>query len=548
MRRFLSDLICDDLAELANYGSDVVASEEAIRCMVALYKNQKNLHNVYIVNKDGFYSFLKNQLDIESLKKSLGHYQFLIEVGSRSKAYQRVPETIHYCSVDMYFVPGEQPIAFVADHYRGHDGYYTEFSKIAGEFRIHFAVPGKQIFQADSVHCPIFSINNLLLTAHDKALPELLRNIVDNAPVTHTLFSWNELPPSYVYPSQSVSMLFNYIEHVKSKEKLPAEKASPTLENSPFAKFLPANLYAELTLGAKIRNKSVKTLAAKMAGDVVMALEKTDMFDEDTLIDLCYQEKYPEVYFILKKALEISKKFPLIEKGMVQAHPLFELAFSFAVPLEICFANQNFKDIFADETILELMQKGLLDPHQIFNAMVLIPKEITVNKTICNTVRANLSGIKIIASCLDAHPEINLQNINALLQSKSCTIFFKNTILSELFVKGFLKVNHIDQIPAYKIDQKSFAVLPSDFEKLEYLNEKFNLNLDLNSVWESFVFTVPVINTASKEASIPVEKPMINTALLVKSMSKSIFSTESKRSEETGSNSKIQVHKFMVNS
>ncbi len=40
MRRSLSDLICDDLSELANYSSDVIASEEAIRCMVALYKKQ----------------------------------------------------------------------------------------------------------------------------------------------------------------------------------------------------------------------------------------------------------------------------------------------------------------------------------------------------------------------------------------------------------------------------------------------------------------------------------------------------------------------------
>jgi hypothetical protein len=35
MRCSLSELICDDLAELANHGSDYIASEEAIHFMKA---------------------------------------------------------------------------------------------------------------------------------------------------------------------------------------------------------------------------------------------------------------------------------------------------------------------------------------------------------------------------------------------------------------------------------------------------------------------------------------------------------------------------------
>ncbi|WP_045095956.1 hypothetical protein [Legionella fallonii] len=535
MRRSLSDLICDDLAELAHYGSDVIASEEALRCMVALYQNQGRLHNVHIVHKNELQSFLKSTLDVDTLKNSQGHYQFLIEVGSRSKAHQRSPETIHYCTVDLYFEPGKKPLAFIADQYRGYSGYYSEFIKIADELGIHFVIPGGDVFQADSVHCPVFSIHHLLLTASDTAISGLLDNIAgDTTDKTHTLFSWNELPPQYIYPSQSVSMLLKYVDYVKNKEALPEKQASLILENSRFATFLPANLYPDFKVENKIRNKSVKTLAAQMSGEVVFALENTSDFDENTLIDICYQDKYPVVHSLLTKALTISKKFPLYKNGLFQAHPLFELAFSFASPMEICFENMNFKDVFSNKAVLELMQKGLVDPRNLFNAMVSVPKEITVNKAVCNIVKSNLPGIEIIASCLDAHPEANLQNINALFMSRHCGIFFNNPILSKLFVNGLLRIEHVDKILAYQIDQKKFAAFTSDAERLEYLDTKFSLGLNLNVELggSESVFSVPTIDIDNTEEVIPVRKPTVNIGLLVESMSKSIFTAENKTSED----------------
>lgn len=531
MRRSLSDLICDDLAELANYSSDVIASEEAIRTMVALYEKQGKLHNVHIVHKSELQSFLSNTLNIEALKNTQGHHQFLIEVGARSNAHQHSPETIHYCSIDLYFEPGKKPLAFVADQYRGHGGYYSEFSKIADELGIHFAIPGGDVFQADSVHCPVFSINNLLLTAHDEAIPDLLEGIVgDTANRTHTLFSWLELPPNYVYSSQSVSMLFKYIANLKSKKALPEEHAIPILEDSKFATFLSANLYPDFKLDNKIRNKSVKTLAASMASDVVLTLENTDEFDEKTLIDLCYQERYPKVHSILIKALEASKKFPIVDDGILQAHPLFELAFSFAAPMESCLETKNFIDIFANEAVLELMQKGLLNSRRLFEAMVARPREIAVNKTVCNTVKANLPGIEIVASCLDAHPEASLQNISALLMSRNCNAFFKNPILTELFKKGLLSIEHIEKILPYKIASSAFAALDSNTERLKYLDKEFSLGIELS---DEDIFFVPtetdVVNT---EATIPSKKPVINIGLLAKSMSKSVFTTTEKKGNE----------------
>ncbi len=448
-------------------------------------------------------------------------------MGSRSKAHQRDPDAIHYCSVDLYFEPGEKPLAFVVDQYRGYGGYYSEFSKIADELGVHFAVPGGDVFQADYVHCPVFSINNLLLTANDEAILDLLDTLVgDTAHKTHTLFPWHELPPNYVYSSQSVGMLFKYIAHLKSKSNLPDDSAVPVLEDSQFATFLPDNLYPDFKLQNKVRNKSVKTLAAHMAEDVVLTLENTNDFDERALIDLCYQERYPEVHRILRKALEISEKFPVTEHGILQAHPLFELVFSFAVPMEMCLKNKNFKDIFADEAILELMQNGLLNSRDLFEAMVLRPKEIAVKKAVCNVVKLNLPGIKIVASCLEAHPDVNSQKIGALLMSTNCTAFFKNPILSELFKKGLLNIDHIDKILVHKIASSVFAALESDAERLKYLDKEFLLGLDLNSDEDSFIFSVPTItDVADAEEAIPTQKPVINIGVLAKSMSKSVFTT-----------------------
>lgn len=529
MGRSLSNLICTDMAELAHYDSETVASEEAIRCIMALYARQgKLLHNIHIVHQSELHTFLQNTLNIDAAKSTRGHHQFLIEVGSRSKKRQSDPEAIHYCSLDLYFEPGKKPLAFVANHYNGYDGYYTEFRKIADELGVHFAIPGGAVFQADSVHCPIFSINNLLLTAKDDALPDLLDNIVgDTTHKTHTLFSWHELPPNYLSTSQSVSMLFKYVDHLKSKTTLPEEHSLPILEDSHFTSFLPASLYPDFALGNKVRNKAIKTLAAQMAGDLVVALEHNDEFDERVLIDLCYQQSYPAVHSILRKALEISKRFPVTDdKGQLQSHPLFELAFSFAVPMEFCFANKNFKDTFEDDTVLELIQKGLLNARDLFEAMVSRPREIDVNKTVCNAVKANLHAIKIVVSCLGTHPEANAQNIGALLISKNGSTFFKNPILIALFKKGLLDIEHIDKILAYKIAPSVFAALGSDAEKLKYLNKTFSLGIDLDSSDED-IFSIPmVLSRADAEAAIPTQKPVIDVSLLAQSMSKSIFTTE----------------------
>ena len=117
------------------------------------------------------------------------------------------------------------------------------------------------------------------MTAYDPEIPALLREIVgDSTDKTHILFEWNELSPNYVVSSQSVSMLFNYIDNLAKKEKLRIGESSNTLENSDFNDFLPGALYPAFNLGNKIRSKAIKIIAAKMAGEAVVTLEYTEDF------------------------------------------------------------------------------------------------------------------------------------------------------------------------------------------------------------------------------------------------------------------------------
>ncbi|WP_176713851.1 hypothetical protein [Legionella jamestowniensis] len=52
MRRSLTQLITDDLAELARMETNYIASEESIRFLMEMYKNNGALKNVVFMHKD----------------------------------------------------------------------------------------------------------------------------------------------------------------------------------------------------------------------------------------------------------------------------------------------------------------------------------------------------------------------------------------------------------------------------------------------------------------------------------------------------------------
>lgn len=547
MRRSLSELICDDLAELANHESDYIASEEAILFMKALYNKNKEL-NIHLIHKEQFSNFLKSN----ALMTTPGHYQFIIEVGERSKLKQRSPEAIHYCAVDLFIRSGKTPLALVSDHYRGHGGYYSEFEGIAKTFGVQFVVVGGATYQADSVHCPIFSLQHLLLTAEDENILPLLEEKTNNLTAEVTYLKWAELSPMYMVYSQSVNTLFNYISAVKQKESTAAELDSSLLAGSQFAQHLQATLYPMPEKGAnqgKIRNKAIKYLAAHHAGIAVQELESESIFDEEALINICYKERYPLVHELLSTALQIEKDYPFAtEFGISNSHPLFELAFYQAHIMEGLLKNTDFKTIFTDKNLLILMQKGLLNPTDLFSALTEQGHHLGVNKSACRNVASNLIFLAtIVKHELDDKLDISSDRLIKLLTAGKTKSFFQNKALNVLFEKGLISLELLQLISPNQVDVSFLATLELDEDKCEHLRKQFIPMVEVSNSGETeyalglFGFTEELENEVADDADIPDDlfavpdvqqvtiapslatKPQVHVGLLVQSMSKSIF-------------------------
>ena len=478
-RRSLSDLICHDLSKLARIETDVVASEESIRTMITMFRDKGLLKNVNLVHKEHLEDFLTSQI-----MNTPGHYQFIIEVGQRSKARQWNWDTIHYCALDLYIRPDKKPLAFVADHYRGYSGYYNEFSVVSKTLGIQFVIAGGSVYQADEFHCPMFTIMHLIQSTKDDQLLDLLDSTVEEQQILaqesdEIQLNWNKLPPEYVFYSQSVSMLFKYIDAVKDKENLSQDEPSSVLVKAKFAKKLSATLFpinsSDSIIDQKLRNKAIKYLAAKYAGEVVIELEKVPVvYDETRLIDICYKDKYPRVYQMLSLAIDIQNAFPQMDGQEVLAHPLFELAFYHADVLELCLKNKSFNKIFNDGSILILMQKGLLDPYRLFAKLALPNKEIELIAGQCKLIAFNLEALVTIIKSLDKGNLIDEDELMSLLTSPKTKNFFQNSLLTDLFCKGLISAQMVEKIVPYQIKKEQFKSL-SDEQQMTYLKDKFSL-------------------------------------------------------------------------
>lgn len=483
MRRSLTQLITDDLAELARMETNYIASEESIRFLMEMYKNNGALKNVVFMHKDKLLSYLENRSsEDKSFLTKAGHYQFFIEVGVRSKAKQREPATIHYCALDLFIRPGLPPLAFVADHFRLSDGYYEEFKRISKQMSIQFIVAGKnEFYQTDSVHCPVFTLMHLLLTAKDENLLSLLENQV---PAQKTLevvdLTWDNLPPEYVLYPQSLTTIFNYVHKIKAREGSASDMPSSLLSSTGYEKRVSPFLFPihshDNKLNNKMRSKGVKYLAAEFAGKAVLELERSPVsYTDAMLIDLCYKEQYPLVHSVLKMALALEAEYPYKDKYGIQSHPMFELAFYHAGVLESCLSKPNFYKIFTDKALLTLMQKGFLDPHQLFQKLTTVTSSIEIEQQPVNQLVGNLPACESLVEVLGSETTVDNELLVKLLFSSKMKSFFQNQTLADLFKNQKISLSMIDQILVYKINKTQFEKLESDEEKMDYLTKLFSL-------------------------------------------------------------------------
>ena len=217
-------LIFNDMVVSFTRQSKAVPSEESILLMLQAHAD-KLVNPMFIHEK-----FIPGLLQKISAKKQKNHYQLFVEVGTRSPLFQGVPEGIHYSAMDVFCDETGSIVVFIADHYQGKDyhSYRDMYATMVLE-NIRFVVAGGTSHQTDGKNCPIFTLQHLLLTAHDEALHNVLIAKAAESADRMIQLPWFDLEPIYNASTQSFNQLNAYIDSVKQKEATPPEVESMRL-------------------------------------------------------------------------------------------------------------------------------------------------------------------------------------------------------------------------------------------------------------------------------------------------------------------------------
>jgi hypothetical protein len=244
MSRSLKELLCHDLNQLVSREEGFVASEESIQLL--LHLNKKRLSNISFVHLAQLESHLRTQpLD------EIGHYQYFIESGVRDLSNQRIKGSIHYAALDLFVTkvetrdgPIKCRIGFLADHYNGHTLKWAE--EIDKKLKIQLFIVGcrgSKKYQADSFHCPFFTLRHLLLTSKDSELRSFLERELALKKLIPTMFDesnfyhlyWDQLHPKYIRGAQSFEIISDYVDadpiRLALREVLPFGKSVVKLTN-----------------------------------------------------------------------------------------------------------------------------------------------------------------------------------------------------------------------------------------------------------------------------------------------------------------------------
>lgn len=368
----LRELIEDDLISLSDRRTNIVASEEAIRVIIKAYENTHQLINPLLIKISDVSDFIKSKLKpLES-----NHYQLILQLGHRSNIQQGNPDTIHYAALDLFIKPNEPIIAFVADHYKGmhYLSFYETFNTIKKELgnTINFIIAGGSLYQTDDKHCPIFTIQHLLLTAHDSQLRNMLTDAVhkqlqQDINAMYVKLPWFDLPPNYNLLAQSfVGSTLNYIKQLAPDTVSPDGTLIPSsgsreLIDCKFDELIERNLDVKRIENDELKliNVGIRNSAITLAHQAFLFLNNSMSYSESDLITLCYKDHHPKIYALLQNALDATE-------AADEGHPLFELVFNNAEVFNICLNNDNFNTLFNNKIFLSLLKLGHINVNDVF--------------------------------------------------------------------------------------------------------------------------------------------------------------------------------------
>ena len=363
----LKDLLIADMESYLDSRKDTVLARESIHFMISHYSNSGALTNSSLIHASQFVSFLRK---VNHNAKAM-HYQLVVESGERCPLNQGEHHLVHYSAADVYCNEEGHLLVVIADHYYGKEyhSYKTEYAELT-DIPVHFIVLGGAPYQADSRHCPIFTLHHLLLTARDSDLLLFYRRVMSEQSTEHvTYLPWYSLSPKYLLGMQSFNYLVTYVDTVKTSEATLPEEDSVILKLAEFDKHLAESLKSN-PLDMKIQNRYIEQRKESFIEEAVRALR---VVSENDLIAICYEDQ-PVILSILKCPSDV------VSAGVDQdyQHPLCPLIFSnqplfnfltlktLPVSQKSTGMAQKLGALLMHRSLLCLIERGLINPQELF--------------------------------------------------------------------------------------------------------------------------------------------------------------------------------------
>lgn len=449
----LGTLLREDFNQIAV--EQKVASEESIRFLLDYFKRNGQLENTCLIHNDDVVQYLR---DLYS-STNYGHYQLMVESGIRNQLVQAEPDCIHYNAIDIYY-DTTHFIVFIVDHAHGieYHSYHQAYEDL--ELPIQYIVAGGHLYQADRKHCPIFTLQHLLLTAMDEDLKEQLFHLADEIPEKFIPLPWFELPPHYLLYMQSYSGLLEYVDYRKHIQENPPEEDCEELKKFNFD--IRLSKYLNYNDEFNFKNKGIEILSAQFRDVAYQAL--SDCYTHNELIDILYAKRYPMAVHILKRALTLS-----------QTHPIASFIFSNQPFLELLHRNQTnmklskkktpaemFYLIFQNQTILKLILTKELCPDWLFQSLT--SQDGKKRLLDSSKIRLAFANLDLLEERVSREAEFNPHDFSPQeLLFLSNTRAYSSPVVKELFFSGQIDKNYVKSI--------SHEILPTEPFSTKTINE-----------------------------------------------------------------------------
>ena len=490
---FLKKLILNDLLRFSSKGSNntEVASEEAIRLMLYIYQRENKLVNPMLMLSTNVMDFLRQK----SNDKIMTHYQLVVESGSRNglhpgdkanthynasasqnQLHQGDHGSVHYTAMDVYCDETGKVTVFFADHHHGKNYYGYKYPSVQPDFPVHFIAAGSTLYQTDESHCPIFTLQHLLLTAHDDDLRNRLVNMPQSADEIPTKLRWFDLPPHYNLNTQSTSQINNYYNHMERKEtKISGVVGSNTvrqcLTDAQFFSALSNNL-EWCNSRKKFINAGIQNTTIQYAHDMFSSIH---LVTERDLINICYADRYPIFADILMNAINISESSAA--GAATSGHPLFDFIFSnqalFKLLSHKTIATQTGAALFAllnNEVILTGIKMGFIDLNALSTKIFTVDGsgQIKINSTNLKIILKNIPVLEILLSewVENKKPPLLSENTLALLLLQNGAELFTIDPIKQLYFSGNISSLQLSKIQMNRLKTLSLANLNQDEVKL----------------------------------------------------------------------------------